>query len=156
VRALLGVALLLALAGSAAAAESPLFRRADGSTIVFPGVVRAWCGTERLNVFSLGRFRQSRWQLQVPRRYVRPGRVVRFSWLRRKGLVIFVYDAKTRNEASVGAEGAHGAVRFLRATCRRGGVVQIRLSGTLASEFLDGTPVRMSGSYRGRIGPRPG
>jgi len=76
VRALLGLALLLALAGSAAASESPLFRRADGSAIVFPGSVRA-------------------------------------------------------------------------------SLVRIGLSGTIASEFSDGKPVRMSGTYRGRIGSRP-
>ena len=85
-----------------------------------------------------------------------PGRVVRFTWRRESGVRIFVYDAKTHNEASEGAEGSHGVVRLLRATCRRGGAVEIRLSGTIASEFSDGKPLRMSGAYRGRIGSRPG
>jgi hypothetical protein len=35
-------------------------------------------------------------------------------------------------------------------------VVEIGLSGTIASEFSDGKPVRVSGTYRGRIGSRPG
>ena len=149
--------MLLALTGSAAASDSPLFRRADGSAIVFPGTVRAWCGTKRLNVFSLAaRLRQSRWQLQIARRHVHPGRVVRFSWRRENGIGIFVYDAKTHNEASQGAEGSHGKVVLGRATCRRGGTVEIGLSGTIASEFSDGKPVRVSGTYRDRIGPRPG
>ena len=156
-RALLCVALLLALAGSAAASDSPLFRRANGSAIVFPGTVRAWCDAKRLNVFSLAqRVRQSRWQLQVARKHVHPGRVVRFSWRHANGIGIFVYDGKTRNEASDGAEGSHGTVTLRRASCRLGHVVEIGLSGTIASEFSDGKPVRVSGTYRGRIGSRPG
>jgi hypothetical protein len=157
VRALLGVALLLALAGSAAAADSPLFKRADGTAIVFPGGVRAWCDTKRLNVFSLAQtVRQSRWELQIARKQVRPGRVIRFSWRGANGIGVFVYDAKTHNEASQGAEGTRGVVTLRRATCRRGGALAIGLSGTIASEFSDGKPVRVSGTYRGLVGSRPG
>jgi hypothetical protein len=156
VRTLLGVALLLALAGSAAGAESPHFRRTNGSAIVFPGEVRAWCDGKRLNVFSLARtVRQSRWQLEIARKQVHPGRVIRFSWRRANGIGIFVFDAKAHNEASEGAEGSHGMVTLRRATCLRGHVVEIGLSGTIASEFSDGKPIRMSGTYRGRIGSRP-
>jgi hypothetical protein len=108
-------------------------------------------------VFSLARrIRQSRWQLQIARKSVHSGRVVRFSWRRENGIRIFVYDSKTRNEASDGAEGSHGKITLRRATCRRGQAVEIGLSGTIASEFFDGKPVRMSGTYRGRIGSRPG
>jgi hypothetical protein len=130
VRALLCVALLLALAGSAAASDSPLFRRANGSAIVFPGNVRAWCDAKRLNVFSLTRrVRQSRWQLQIARKHVHPGRVVRFSWRHANGIGIFVYDAKTRNEASDGAEGSHGRVTLRRATMPTGRRGRDRPSG---------------------------
>jgi hypothetical protein len=157
VRALVAVVLLLALAGSAAAADSPLFRRADGSAIVFPGAVRAWCDSKRLNVFSLARtVRQSRWQLQIARKRVRTGRVIRFSWQRANGIGAFVFDGKTRNEASQGAEGSQGVVTLRRATCRHGGALAIGLSGTIASEFSDGKPVRVSGTYRGSVGSRPG
>jgi len=156
-RALLPVALLLAFAGSAAASDSPLFRRADGSAIVFPGAVRAWCDGKKLNVVSLARrIRQSRWQLEVARKRIRLGRVIRFSWRRANGIGIFVFDAKTNNEASEGAEGSHGVVTLRRETCRRGGVVEIGLSGTIESEFSDGKPIRVSGTYRGTIGARPG
>ena len=155
-RALLGVALLLALAGSAGASESPLFRRPNGSAIVFPGGVRAWCDGKRLNVFSVPpKVAQSRWQLQIGRKHLRAGRVVRFSWRRANGVGVFVVDAKTHNEASQGAEGSRGAITLRRATCRRGGVVELGLSGTIASEFFDGQTIRMSGVYRGTIGPRP-
>jgi len=155
VRALLGVALLLAFAGSAAASDSPRFRRADGSAIVFPGAVRAWCDGKSLHVLSLGRIRQSRWQLEVARGGVRPGGVIRFSWRRANGIGVFVFDAKTHNEASEGAEGSRGVVTLRRATCRRGGSLEIGLSGTIASEFFDGKPVRVSGTYRGTVGSPP-
>jgi hypothetical protein len=154
-RPLLALGLLLALAVPAAASDRPLFRRADGSAIVFPRAVRAWCGRKNLNVLTVGRIRQSRWQLAVARKHVRSGHVIRFSWRDANGIRIFVFDAKTHNEASEGAEGSHGVVTLRRATCRRGGVVEIGLSGTIASEFSDGKPVRMSGTYRGRIGSRP-
>jgi hypothetical protein len=157
VRALLGVAVLLTLAGSAAAADSPLFRRANGSAIIFPGAARAWCDASRLNVATVARrIRQSHWELEVARRRVRSGSVVHFSWRHANGIGIFVFDGKTRNEASEGAEGSHGVVTLRRGTCRRGGVVEIGLSGTIASEFSDGKPIRVSGTYRGTIGPRPG
>jgi hypothetical protein len=157
VRTLLSVVLLLTLTSSAAASDSPLFRRANGSAIVFPGIVRAWCDAKRLNIFSLpSKLRQSRWQLQIARKHVHPGGVVRYSWRHANGIGIFVYDGKTRNEASEGAEGSHGTVTLSRASCRRGGAVEIGLSGTIASEFSDGKPVGVSGTYRGRIGSRPG
>jgi hypothetical protein len=156
VRALLGVALLLAVAGSAAASDRPLFRRADGSAIVFPGAVRAWCDRTSLNVASLGRqVRQSHWQLEVARRNISPGRLVRFSWRRANGIGVFVFDAKTQNEASEGAEGSRGVVTLRHATCRRGGSLDIGLSGTVASEFFDGNPVRVSGRYRGAVDSPP-
>ena len=155
-RALLGVFVLLALSGSAAASSSPLFRRADGSAIAFPGAVRAWCDQKSLNVLSLGSIQQSRWQLEIARANIRPGRVVRFSWRRANGIGVFVFDARTHNEASEGAEGSSGIVTLRRATCRRGGPLEIGLSGTIASEFSDGKPVRVSGTYRGTVGSRPG
>jgi hypothetical protein len=85
-----------------------------------------------------------------------PGRLVRFSWRRENGIVVFVYDGKTRNEASQEGGGSRGAVTLRRATCKRGGALAISLSGTIASEFSDRKPVRVSGSYRGRVGPPPG
>ena len=153
-RTVLTGALLLVVAGSAAT-SSPLFRRADGSAIVFPGTVRAWCDTKTLNVVSLGGIQQSRWQLEVAKTTLRPGQTVSFSWRRANGIGIFVYDAKTHNEASEGAEGSRGVVTLRRATCRRGGSLEIGVSGTIASEFGDGKPIRISGTYRGTVGSAP-
>jgi hypothetical protein len=100
--------------------------------------------------------KQSRWELEIARTHVHPGRVVRFNWRDTNGIGVFIFDAKTHNEASEGAEGSHGLVTLQRATCRLGAVVEIGLSGTIASEFSDGKPVRVSGTYRGTIGSRPG
>jgi hypothetical protein len=155
VRVLLGVVLLLAVAGPSAASDSPLFRRPNGSSIAFPGAVRAWCDGTSLNVLSLGRIEQSRWQLEVARTSVHPGRVVRFSWRRPNGIGIFVFDGETHNEASEGAEGSRGVVTLRQATCRRGGSLEIALSGTIASEFFGGKRVRVSGTYRGTVGSSP-
>jgi hypothetical protein len=155
-RVLLAITVLLAATGSAAASESPLFRRADGSAIVFPGAVRAWCDGKSLNVASLGRrMRDSRWQLEIARKRLHPRRVLRFSWRRANGVGIFVFDGKTRNEASEGPEGSRGTVTLRRVTCRRGGLLRIGLSGTIASEFSDGKPVRVSGTYRGTVSSPP-
>jgi hypothetical protein len=80
---------------------------------------------------------------------------VSFSWRAANGIGIFVFDAKTHNEASEGAEGSRGVVTLRRATCRRGGSLEIGVSGTIASEFGDGKPVRVSGTYRGTVGSAP-
>ena len=153
-RAVLIGALLLVAVGSATT-SSPVFRRTDGSAILFPGSVRAWCDAKSLQVVSLGRIRQSRWQVEVARKSLRPGHTVRFSWQRANGIGIFVFDAKTHNEASEGAEGSHGVLALRRATCRRGGSLEVGVSGTIASEFSDGTPIRVSGTYRGTVGSAP-
>src|SRR4029079_15823140 len=103
-RALLGVALALVLAGSAAAStsETPVFRRANGGAIVFPGAVRAWCDRTSLNVMHLATsIRQSRWQLEIPRRSVRPGGVIRFGWRHPHRLRLFFFHGEARHhEAS--------------------------------------------------------
>lgn len=144
--------LLVVVSGSSAGPGSPVFRRSDGSVISFPGRVRAWCDDQSLYVVSLGTIRQSRWQLELSRRHVRPGHAVRFTWRNANGVGAFVFDAKTRDEASEGAEGSHGTVTVRKATCRRGGALEIGFTGTLASELSDGEPIRGSGTYRGSVG----
>jgi hypothetical protein len=67
-------------------------------------------------------------------------------------LLAFAGSAAAAESLSSGAPTA--AASSSRAPCARG--ARIQLSGTLASELSDGTPVRMSGSYRGRIGSQPG
>jgi hypothetical protein len=149
------VVLTLLVFSSATAAASLVFKRADGSTIAVPGTPRTWCDGDGLHVLTLGSPKHSRWQIGVARPSVKGGRVLRFTWMRPNGVELFVYDAKTGNEASDGAEGSRGRVYLRRASCRRGGRVEIVVSAVLASEFSDGRPIRVSGTFVGRVGARP-
>ena len=156
----LGLALLLAIgarAGSSAAVPNSSigFHRQDGSQIAFPGAVRAWCERDALYVVTLGRPTQSRWQLSVARKALVPRRTVVFTWEQARGITLFVFDARTRNEASESAEGSRGHVVIRRATCARGGAVEIAVSALIASEFFDGSRIRASGVLKARIGARP-
>ena len=153
--AIVVVFLSLCCASATAAAEL-VFTRADGSTIVFPEAVRTWCDSDGLHAVVLGTARQSRWQLGISRKNVRNGRVVPFSWRRTNGVELFVFDAKTRNEASEGAEGSHGRVELRRASCAPGARVVISVDGVIASEVSDGRRVRVSGTFEDRVGRKPG
>jgi len=156
----LGLALLVAIslrAGSSAAetSSSISFHRTDGSRIAFPGAVRAWCERDALYVVTLGRTNQSRWQLSVARKALAPPRTILFTWEQARGITLFVFDAQTRNEASESAEGSRGRVVLRRATCARGGALEIAVSALIASEFSDGSRVRASGVLNAKIGARP-
>ena len=135
--------------------SSLTFRRQDGSRIAFPGAVRAWCENGALYVVTLGRINESRWQLGVARAAFRSGHTVTFTWRRRHGVELFVYDARTENEAAELAEGSRGRVVIRHATCTRGKAVEITMSAVLASEFFDGKPIRGSGTLSTKIGGRP-
>ena len=156
----LGLALLLAIsarAGSSSAETNPSisFHRQDGSRILFPGAVRAWCERDALNVVTLGKTNQSRWQLSVARKALVPRRTVVFTWEKARGITLFVFDARTRNEASESAEGSRGRVVLRRATCARGGALEIAVSALIASEYFDGSKIRASGLLMAKIGSRP-
>jgi hypothetical protein len=145
------------LAGSAAATigSSLTFHRQDGSRISFPGSVRAWCDRDALHVITLGGIGQSRWELSLPRTALHRGRTIDFTWSRARGIELFVFDAKTKNEASESAEGSRGHLVLRRTTCARGGAFEIAVSAVLASEFFDGKRIRASGIVDGKIGTRP-
>ena len=156
----LALALLVAIsawAGSSAAEPNPsiTFHRRDGSRIVFPGAVRTWCERDALYVVTLGRTSQSRWQLSVARKALTPRRTVVFTWKQARGITLFVFDAQTKNEASESAEGSRGQVVIRRATCARGGALELAVSALIASEFSDGSRIRASGVLKATIGPRP-
>jgi hypothetical protein len=107
-------------------------------------------------VVTLGRTNQSRWQLSVARKALVPRRrIVGFTWQQARGITLFVFDARTRNEASESAEGSRGRVVIRRATCARGGALEIAVSAVIASEFFDGPRIRASGVLKATIGARP-
>ena len=154
-RALALTLVALTIVGSANAATTLVFRRTDGSAISFPKTVRTWCDGDGLHAVGFGTIRQSHWQLGIARKNVRSGLVLPYSWKRPNGIELFVFDAKTKNEASEGAEGSHDRVALRHASCARGARIAVDVSGVLASEFFDGKPVRVSGTFSGRVGPRP-
>jgi len=145
------------LVGSAAAdtSSSFAFNRKDGSRISFPGAVRAWCDRDALHMVTLGGIRESRWQLSLARKTMRVGQPIDFTWRRTHGVELFVFDAKTKNEASESAEGSRGRVVLRRTSCSLGDAFAITMSAVIASEFFDGTRIRASGTLTGRIGTRP-
>ena len=153
--------LLLAVGGSAAEARV-VFKRADGSVIRFAGTPRAWCGPWESDVarpsvhVALGSVKH-RWHLSAVRRDLAIGRPIKFPkdfvWNRPRGALLFLADGS--NEASTAEEESSGSMEFSRVTCRRGGVVAFSIQGILGSEYSDGEPVRVSGTYRGRVSQRP-
>ena len=147
--------LLLVSTASARAAEQIVFRRADGCAVTFAGSAGTWCDRDALHVLTLGRAKQSRWQLGIARRSLRSGRTLRFTWLRPNGVELFVYDARTRNETSDEAESSRGRIVLRHAGCRRGGRVEIAIWAFLSSELSGGEPIRVSGTFVGPVGTRP-
>jgi hypothetical protein len=147
--------LLVVSTVSAAGAGGLVFERADGSTITVPGTPRTWCDGDGLHILTRGSQKQSRWQIGVVRPNVESGRVLRFTWTRPNGVELFVYDSRTRNEASDGAESSRGRIVLRRASCRRGARVEIVVAAVLASELSDGRPIRVSGTFVGPVGARP-
>ena len=95
--------------------------------------------------------------MSAVRRDVVVGRRIKFPndfvWNRPRGALLFVADGE--NEASTAEEESSGSMEFSRVTCRRGGVVAFSIQGIVGSEFSDGKPVRVSGTYRGRVSARP-
>lgn len=146
---------VILLPGSAAAEGNLVFHRVDGSVIAFAGDTRAWCDSSALHVATQARRSQSHWTLTVARRDVRRANVVRFTWRRPNGIELFVYDGKTGNEASEGAEGSTGRVSIQKGSCRLGRALELSVAGLIASEFSDGKAVRVSGHIRGHVTSPP-
>jgi hypothetical protein len=155
---------------SSRAGEALVFRRADGSRIVFRGRVRAWCGawntdnpTRTLHVAVLrpdGRgYARPFWTAFAVLDDVAVARVIRFSVrfteFRPRGAAIFVYDRKTGNEASSEQEGSRGRISFAPVRCTQGHPVSFTVTGILGSELSGKKAVRVSGTFEGTVGKRP-
>ena len=146
------------------------FRRPDGSRITFPRGARAWCGawnsddpTRSLHVAVLRRdgrgFALPYWQLTAVVRDAQSERTIRFPLPagsnRPRGAELFVADPKPRIEASSEEEESRGRITFSQAGCKRGSSIRFTATGVLGSEFFQGKPVRVSGTYQGVVGKRP-
>jgi len=158
------------LTSAEAGSKGLIFTRANGSRIVFGGRLRAWCGAwndpkspRSLHVAVLRRrglgFALPYWHLSAVASDITRPRVIRFpvgvSEARPHGVVVFVADSVTGNEASTEQEEARGSISFAQVRCAPGNRVRFTISAVLGSEFGDGRPIRVAGAYAGTIGARP-
>lgn len=159
------VALLVSsclLVGVSVAEAGLVFKRPDGSAIPFMGTPRAWCGSwddevARRSVHVELRSARRGWELAAVRRDLKVGRRINFPndfvSKRPRGALLFVADAAI--EASTAEEESSGSMMFSQVSCRLGGVVEFSIDALLGSELFNGKPVRVSGTYRGRVSKQP-
>ncbi len=165
----LAFGLLVAVATSsvtAAPAASPELRiaddvvltRSDGTAIPVKQTVRVWCGpweddVRKPSIHVRAGARGALWTMSAVVADVRRKPVVRFphSFVFDKptGAQLFAADAK--NEASSAEEESSGRITFTRARCGRTTLdVRFKVDATLGSEFSDGTPVTIRGTFSAR------
>jgi hypothetical protein len=164
-RRLLMIVLVAVLAAPAAAhpaevrvTNTLVFTRTDGSLVEYPFDVRVWCGRWEPNVpvrtlhVRIGSRPTSRWSLSAVVDDVRRRPVVRlprtFVWNEPEGALLFATDGQ--NELSSAEEEASGRIRFDRVRCGRRLAVRFRIRAVLGSEFFDGEPLSVRGSFRAR------
>ncbi len=141
-----------------------VFQRADGTRIEFAGQPRVWCGPwEEGNVPAraihvlTGDFRGGGplWQLRAVVDDVQPGQPLRFPntfiWDQPEGASLFVLDEP--NEASTQTDESGGSITFSELDCD--GDVRFTIDAVIGSEFGDGPPVRVGGSFAAPVGDAP-
>lgn len=150
----------LPLTASGAAAlrvrDQLTWSRADGTRVAFPPDVRVWCGrwepdvpVPSIHVRVGGGSRTARWELRAVVADVRRRPVVRlpnsFVFDRPTGAQLFAVDG--RNELNSNGEDSTGRIRFGRVSCGRRLRIAFRFSGRVDSEFGDGEPLTVRGSF---------
>lgn len=148
------------------AVNALVFERADGSRIQFAGEPRVWCGAwepgnvpDRAVHVLAGDFRNGGpvWQLQAVVDDAQPGRPLTFPnsfvWDQPRGAAIFVLDEP--NELSTQTGDSDGSITFSELDCGSGGEVRFTIDATIGSEFGDGPPVRVTGSFAAPVGEAP-
>lgn len=158
------------LTATGVASNGLIFTRADRSRIVFRGRLRAWCGAwndprspKSLHVAVLRRerpgFALPYWHLFAVASDITRRRVIRLPVrafeARPHGAVVFVGDSVTGNEASSQEKEARGSISFAPVRCTPGNRARFTISAVLGSEFGDGKPIRVNGTYDGTVGARP-
>jgi hypothetical protein len=157
-----GLLALLGLADASPAQAALLFERPNGSELRFQAVPRVWCApwaedVARPSIHVAAKDARRGWELSAVRRDLEIGERIdfpnEFVWNRPRGAQLFV--AAGRLEASSAEEESSGSIAFSRATCRLGSVVEFSVDAVLGSELFEGDPVRVSGTYRGRVSKPP-
>jgi hypothetical protein len=155
------VAAALAAAASPAAAETItvdnrlVFTRPDGTEVVYPSKVRVWCGAWEPDVpvraihVQVGIRGKPYWRLSAVVADVNRRRVVTlphdFVFDKPTGAQLFAVDGT--NELSSAEEEAAGRIVFRRARCGPRLGIRFRIRATLGSEFFDGAPLRVRGTF---------
>ena len=129
--------------------------RPDGTTLAFRPEIRVWCGRWASDVavpsihVRVGARRAPRWELDAVVADVRRRPVVRlpnaFVFDHPKGAQFFATDG--RNELNSDTDDSTGRIRFQRVGCGRQLRIAFRFTGRVASEFSDGEPLDVRGSF---------
>ena len=166
--------------GEASKATSPpsadtglLFQRADGSRIEMPGRPLVWCGPwndvipdHALHVAAIGGVKPQAgaewftyWELWAIPADVAEGAAVAFpgdyTFEDPSGVVFFIGDAETGNEASSKGEDSSGHVAFSQVGCEVGSQIEFTIDAVVDSEFGDATSINVAGTFRGVVGEPP-
>ena len=148
--------------------DSLVFTRANQSRISFPSGAQlfVWCGpwdegdaplTPSLQILFAAPVVSASWHLQAVISDVTIGNPLTFPNLfvfnQPKGVDIFVLDPP--NELSTSTDESSGSITFQKLNCGTGGEVQFSINATIGSEFGDGPPITVAGTFRAPIGQAP-
>jgi hypothetical protein len=167
-------AVAAAVASGAASARADVennlvFRRQGGATITFPAAAKsfAWCGpyepgnveetTVHVITYDTTLTNHTYWRLWAIPADVVIGEPQLFpnhwTWPNPDSVEIFVYDPP--NEAATDTEGSSGSIVFQKLDCAVGGQVECTIDAQIGSEFGDGSPITVQGSFRATLSRSP-
>lgn len=142
--------------------------RDDGSRIQMPPNTEtfAFCDTydepyhlePAIKVFHRSPIGGSSWYAWAVRADVSQGQTITFPVTfttsePARGALFFVADDETDNEAASSQDDSTGTISYVAVDCA--GFVEFTIDATLGSEYGDGTPIRVTGSFRAPVGARP-
>ena len=126
-----------------------------GTPVTFPRDVRVWCGRWERDVkvpsihVRVGSRTAPRWELNAVVADVKRRPVVRlphsFVFDRPTGAQLFATDG--RNELNSDTDPSSGRIRFQRVSCGRRLRIAFTFDGRIGSEFGDGEPLVVRGSF---------
>ena len=133
----------------------------DGTPVTFPRDVRVWCGRWERDVkvpsihVRVGSRTAPRWELDAVVADVKRRPVVRlphsFVFDRPTGARLFATDR--RNELNSDTDESSGRIRFQRVSCGRRLRIAFTFNGRVGSEFGDGEPLTVRGSFSASAQP---
>jgi hypothetical protein len=153
------VPLLLALAAPATAAPELRVRdHLDWKGAGFPGTVRVRCGPWSADAsdpaihVDVGS-RNRHWELSAVLADVQEHPTVRFphSFVFDEPNGAELFAATPHHEVSSAEEEARGRITFTKASCGENLRLAFRIDAKLGSEFSDGRPLRVKGSFSARL-----